>query len=220
MTGTKAIFWDNDGVLVDTERLYFQATREALADVDIELTRERFIEHFLIAGTGVAALARSKGLSDAEIESVRRIRNDRYTHLLSSGSLVIDGVREVLDALRGTYAMGIVTSSRSDHFRVIHERSGLLPYFQFVLTSDDFEKSKPDPEPYLRALARSGFQREECVVIEDSERGLAAAKAAGIRCVVVPTDLTRGSRFDGAYAVLADIREFAAMAADGAPSDA
>jgi HAD superfamily hydrolase (TIGR01509 family) len=209
MISAKAIFWDNDGILVDTERLYFQATREVLATIDIELTRELYIEHFLTKDTGVSALAISKGISDGDIEELRRVRNERYTQLLRTEPLVIDGVRDVLVALHGSHSMGIVTSSRQDHFDVIHERSGLLPYFQFVLTSADFSKSKPDPEPYLLALERSGFHKDECLVIEDSERGLAAAKAAGLRCIVVPSDLTRGGRFDGAHAVLGNIRELA-----------
>jgi beta-phosphoglucomutase-like phosphatase (HAD superfamily) len=67
--------------------------------------------------------------------------------------------------------------------------------------------SKPHPEPYLLAVKRSGFRKEECLVIEDSERGLMAAKAAGLRCIVVPSEFTRGSSFAGAYKVLENLRE-------------
>jgi HAD superfamily hydrolase (TIGR01509 family) len=84
--------------------------------------------------------------------------------------------------------MGIVTSSRSDHFALIHQRTGFLPYFRFVLTAGDYSRSKPDPDPYLRAIERSGVERDECLVIEDSERGLIAATAAGIRCIIVPNE--------------------------------
>jgi len=75
----------------------------------------------------------------------------------------------VLDALHGTYVMGIVTSSEPDHFALIHQTTGLLTYFHFVLTASDYMHSKPHPEPYLLAVKRSGCCKEECLVIEDSE---------------------------------------------------
>jgi beta-phosphoglucomutase-like phosphatase (HAD superfamily) len=82
-----------------------------------------------------------------------------------------------------------------------------LPYFHFVLTASDYTHSKPHPEPYLLAVERSGFRPEECLVIEDSERGLTAALAAGLRCIVVPNAFTRGSNFAGAYKVLESLTE-------------
>ena len=129
------------------------------------------------------------------------------THVLFVPCRHIDGVTDVLDALRGRYVMGIVTSSRRDHFDVIHRTTGLLEYFDFVLTSDDFTHVKPHPEPYLKAIEKSGVSREACLAIEDSERGLTAAKAAGIGCIVVPTALTRASVFAQADRVLGSITE-------------
>ena len=201
----KGILWDNDGVLVDTERLFFMASRQVLAEAGIALTEEKFIEISLVRGESVFQLAEDRGA--AAVEQLRDERNALYSDLLSREPLMIDGVGEVLEALHGRYAMGIVTSSRPDHFAIIHKRSGLLPYFQFVLTLDDYSESKPHPEPYLRAVACSGFSREECLVIEDSERGLASAIGAGIRCIVIPSHFTRGSNFEGAYRVLNGIRE-------------
>ncbi len=101
--------------------------------------------------------------------------------------------------------MGMVTSSEPDHFALIHQTTGLLPYFQFVLTARDYTHSKPHPEPYLLAVERSWYCKEECLVIEDSERGLMAATAAGLRCIVVPSAFTRGSNFAGAHKVLGSL---------------
>ena len=106
--------------------------------------------------------------------------------------------------------MGVVTSSRKDHFDLIHRTSGLLEYFDFVLTADDFRRVKPDPEPYLLAVARSGIDPGACMAIEDSERGLQSATSAGISCIVVPTALTRGGSFAGAHRILESISEIPA----------
>jgi HAD superfamily hydrolase (TIGR01509 family) len=147
-------------------------------------------------------VAADQGVSPSAIAQLRHARNTLYSTFLSQEPLLMAGVRDVLDALSGTYVMGIVTSSEPDHFALIHQTTGILPYFRFVLTARDYTQSKPHPEPYLRAVECSGLGPEECVVIEDSERGLMAAQAAGLRCIVVPSALTRGSNFAGAYKVL------------------
>jgi HAD superfamily hydrolase (TIGR01509 family) len=197
----KAIFWDNDGVLVDTERLYFAATRQVLGEVGIELSLPDFIQLFMVGNTGLDALA-GKGLDAAAIDALRARRNALYSAMLAREELVIPGVRETLAALAPQCRMGIVTSSRKDHFEIIHRRSGLLRHIDFVLALGDYARSKPDPDPYLLAVERSGLPAEACLVVEDSERGLASALAAGLRCAIVPSDLTRGSRFDGAHVLL------------------
>jgi HAD superfamily hydrolase (TIGR01509 family) len=207
MQPTKAIFWDNDGVLVDTEHLYFQATQDVLASVGIPLTREDYVELFLVQGRGAWHVAEQRGIPPGDIERLRSERNLRYSDLLAQAPRLIPGVTQVLDALHGKYVMGIVTSSRKDHFDVIHRATDLLKYFDFVLTASDFTRVKPDPEPYLRAVARSRVDAQACVAIEDSARGLESARGAGIGCIVVPTALTQGSDFSGADHILGSIAE-------------
>jgi HAD superfamily hydrolase (TIGR01509 family) len=198
----KAILWDNDGVLVDTEPLYFRATRETLAKVGVELTQGLYVEHILRDSHGAWHLAAEKGASSAEIDRMRDERNARYEQLLRQGNTAISGAEETLANLHGKFKMGIVTSSRPDHFEIIHQSTGLLRYFDFVVTSLEFTHYKPHPEPYLVGLKRIGHSKDECIVIEDSPRGLMAANAAGIRCLVIPTELTQGDDFSGAYMVL------------------
>ena len=94
--------------------------------------------------------------------------------------------------------MGIVTSSRKDHFNIIHNRSNILKYFDFIITSEDFSKSKPDPEPYLLGIEKTGYDSSQCVAIEDSERGVMAAKKANLFCFAIPNKMTAGSNFSQA----------------------
>lgn len=120
---------------------------------------------------------------------------------------MLDGVENTLRQLHGKVLMGVVTSSRREHFDIIHNATGLLRYFNFVLTREDYRKSKPNPDPLLAAMGRNGLRPEHCIIVEDSERDLTAAKTAGIRCIVVPTYLTRDSDFQGAYRVLNGIQQ-------------
>ena len=207
----KAIFWDNDGVLVETEHVYFQATQHVLASAGIHLSEENYIELFLVQGKGAWHLAEERGIAPADIVRLREARNALYSDWLRLAPRLAPGVTSVLDTLHGKYLMGVVTSSRRDHFDVIHETTGLLKYFDFVLTSGDFARVKPDPDPYLRAIEKSGFEPDECLAIEDSERGLESATRAGIRCIIVPTALTRGCRFTGAHHILKSVDEIPAL---------
>jgi len=207
----EAILWDNDGVLVDTEHLYFQATQRVMATAGVELTEQQYIDYFLVEGRGAWHLLEARGVAADEVARLREQRNDLYGRLLREGPRAIPGVAETLDALRGRYVMGVVTSSRKDHFDLIHEHTGLLQYFDFVLTASDFPRVKPYPDPYLAAVARSGVAADACIAVEDSERGLEAATLAGVRCIVVPTALTRGGRFDRAHRVLESVTEIPAI---------
>lgn len=207
----RALLWDNDGVLVDTERWYFQATREVLAEVGIDLTEALYFEHFLASANGVSQVAAARGFSETEIASLRQKRDMLYQHHLAHQPLPIPGVRETLHALRPHFAMGIVTSSRRAHFETIHQRTGFLEFFDFAITSDDCENCKPAPDPYLQAISRSGFPAASCLAIEDAPRGLVAARAAGLDCWIVPTILSRYADFSDATRIVSGVTEVASL---------
>jgi HAD superfamily hydrolase (TIGR01509 family) len=123
---------------------------------------------------------------------------------------LVPGVFDLVRRLAERYRLAIVTSAEPEPFARSHARTGLLPFFELVLTRADTIRAKPDPDPYLLAVRRLGLPGARCLVIEDSERGLRAAKAAGLACWVVPSGLTRGSDFGAADAVLPNLGEAAA----------
>ena len=166
------ILWDNDGVLVDTEGLYFRATQTALAEVGIELTPEQFKEISLKRGESTFLLAAEQGISRDEITRLRAKRDRIYTEFLRTEPCLIDGAEEVLRALHGQVRMGVVTSTHRQPFDIAHARTGLTKYLEFVIAHGDYQHSKPHPEPYLTALARHQLRPKKCIVVEDSERGL------------------------------------------------
>lgn len=200
-----AILFDNDGVLVDTEELYFRANRETLASVGVALDQATYIECLLRQGLGVWHLAEARGLSAVEIEALRGERDRRYLELVAEAEVLIPGVAELLPRLAARFRLAIVTSSEPVPFARTHARTGVLPHFEMVLTRVDYVNAKPEPEPYLRAVERLGLHPSRCLVIEDSERGLRAAKAAGLCCWIVPSGLTRDGNFAAADAVFPDL---------------
>ncbi len=204
----KAIFWDNDGVLVDTEGLYFESNRQVLARHGIEFDLETFIDLSLKRGAGFDYLL--PNLTEPDIEKIRKVRNQLYTEMIRKKhrELLLPGVKETLGQLYGKLTMGIVTSCRKDHFSEIHRSTGILEYFDFILQNGDYERSKPNPDPYLKALEISGFNPGECLVVEDSERGLQAAAAAEIPCVIISHSLNSKADFSLAVEVLENITGF------------
>ena len=206
---TRALFWDNDGVLVDTERIYFEATRDTMARLGVELTREQYYDLFLVQARGAWHLVRDGALTPEEVARHRAERDELYAWRLAQESAAVPGAEEVLRALHGRLPMGVVTSSRRNHFEIIHRRTGFLRYFDFAITIDECARCKPDPEPYRRAAERVGCAPGECLAIEDSERGLLAAHAAGVPCWIIPTALTAHGDFSRAEAVLGSIAEVA-----------
>ncbi|MRW89603.1 HAD-IA family hydrolase [Duganella sp. FT80W] len=198
----RAILWDNDGVLVDTEQLFYEANRELFLPLGLELSAQHFFDWYLADNCGAWHLLRPQ-LTKEQIEAERSARNVRYAARLASEHIpAIDGVGAVLAALTPRLRMGVVTSSNCDHFEIIHQRLDLLPYFEFVLTHESYTHSKPSPEPYLLGLQRMGVRADEALVVEDSPRGLQAATAAGIRCIILRNALTRHHDFPGAWRVV------------------
>ncbi len=203
MAAVRAILWDNDGVLVDTERLFYEANRHMLAGQGITLSERDFFNWYLLHNCGAWHVLRGRGADRDRIDALRTERDQLYTDLLAAaGDTAIPGMPALLADLAPRVPMGIVTSARRVHFDAIHAGLGLLPHFRFVLTSDMYGRSKPSPEPYLLGLDTLGVPAEQCLVVEDSPRGLQAARAAGIRCIVLRNSMSMDFPFEGAHCVV------------------
>tara|TARA_Y100000590_G_scaffold441329_1_gene567851 strand:- start:468 stop:1106 length:639 start_codon:yes stop_codon:yes gene_type:complete len=205
----KVILWDNDGILVETEKWYYEATRQIMEQEGVHLTLDDYRQTFLKENTGAWHLLKNK--DELHVRKLRNQRNKLYSSLLKTKHIFMDGISSVLQKLHGKYKMGIVTSSRKEHFDIIHERNNILNYFDFVITSEDFTHSKPNPEPYLIGIEKSGHKAEECIAIEDSERGVMAAKRANLFCIAIPNEMTKNSNFNNADIIMNNINEIHAI---------
>jgi len=201
----KAILWDNDGVLVDTETLFFEATRSAFARAGIVLTMEIWGAQYLGEGKTSREIAASLGGDPDRIALVIDDRNQRYRKLLDHPPLIRPKASETLAALSGRVKMAIVTDSRREQLQLMHGVSGLLNFFDVTVTSDDCSLSKPHPAPYFAAMKALNVNARSCIAVEDSPKGLASACAAGISCIVVPSELTQMLQFPGAFSIEKDV---------------
>lgn len=193
----KYILFDHDGVLVDTEFWYYKAGERALADIGFTLDKDQYLRG-ISQGMGTWAQARAAGIDEEAISRQREVRNYYYQEYLRTEAIEIEGVVEALAELSRYVRMAIVTTAKRVDFEVIHEERQVRQFMEFVLVREDYKLAKPHPEPYLAGLRRFGAAREETLVVEDSSRGLNSAVAAGIDCVIVHNEFTKGQDFSQA----------------------
>ncbi|MBN1300041.1 MAG: HAD family phosphatase [Melioribacteraceae bacterium] len=192
----KFILFDNDGILVDTEKYYLKANQEVLADLNINLTHEDYKRISLQQGRSVLEMAAELGFDPENLLLLRDKRDKIYEEYIFSKNLLLPGVKETLNLLKEFFRFGVVTSTRRGYFRKLHETTGLLDLFDFVVAREDYINSKPDPEPYLKGIRKSDCNKEEIIAIEDSPRGLLSANRAGLACIIIPNELTRDCYFE------------------------
>jgi HAD superfamily hydrolase (TIGR01509 family) len=147
------------------------------------------------------------GWSDEKIALVRAERDEFYQGLLRTREIALPGVEQGLTRLCARFGVCIVTSSPREYFDIIHGRTGFGRFFSRVVDEGQVKNHKPHPEPYLTALAAMGSRPETGLAVEDSERGLKSAVAAGLRCIAVPRELTKDQNFDKALAVVKTFQE-------------
>lgn len=204
---TQAVLFDNDGVLVDTEPLFFETTRAAFATLGLVLTKNVWSTSYLSEGKSSLQIALSLGADPAQAAKAMEARNRAYDDVLKNPPPLRPHVRTTLEFLHSRVKLAIVTGCGRDQFDLVHASSGILHFFDLIVTSDDCSCYKPHPEPYLQAIRALRVKPEDCIAVEDSPRGLASATAAGIPCVVVRTELTSALPFPGALAVVDDLSD-------------
>jgi len=195
----KAVVFDLDGLLFNTEHLY--------QDVGIEVLRRRgkvWTKELLDAMMGLpGAIAIQTMIDwhdlDDTVDQLRAESEEIFETLLDDKLTPMPGALELLAALEeAQIPKAIATSSNRDFVRNVLSRFRLEPRFSFILAEEDVQCGKPHPEIYLTAARRFGRPVEQVMVLEDSENGCRAAVQAGTFTVAVPGEYSREHDFAGA----------------------
>ncbi len=209
----KAIIFDFDGTIIDTETAWYHAFRDAYQEHGVELTLEQYsgcIGTSLHTFNPYEYLISDLGLQ-LDPQQFRSEIRGRHAALMERET-VREGIIDYLKLAKASgLRIGLATSSERSWIDRHLEQLGLSGYFECIRTADDVEKVKPDPALYAETLRGLGVAAHEAIAVEDSPNGARAAAAAGIPCIVVPNGLTRLLAFDQSklyYAAesLADIR--------------
>lgn len=192
---TKVVIFDFDGVIADTEKVHLGAFRRILAPTGIEVSERDYYSKYLALDdkTFFAVLLRENGM-DAPPETVAELTRKKSleTSRLLEECPFFEGVEDLIRGLAARFPLAIASGALRGEIVSALSRGGLLDRFSFIASAEDCEKCKPDPEVFIRALrgvnrgaANPDAEAAQCVVIEDSPHGIAAAKAAGMKCVAI-----------------------------------
>jgi putative hydrolase of the HAD superfamily len=200
----RAIIFDFDGTIVDTETPWYDAFREVFKEEGAELPMDVW---GLVVGSVddplYAHLEKVTG-RPVDIPSIRKRAGGHHVARMEEHAELRPGVEDYLKTAQALgLRIGLASSSKRDWVVRFLKQFDLLHYFETIRTAEDVAKVKPDPELYMRALEDLGVAGSEAMALEDSPNGTRAAVEAGINCVIVPNDTTRGLTFDR-YAIRLD----------------
>jgi HAD superfamily hydrolase (TIGR01509 family) len=184
----KAVIFDMDGVLIEAKDWHYEALNRALKLFGMEISYTEHLTTFDGLPTKkkleILSIDRSlpKGLHNFinkmkqqyTMEIVYRVCKPRFYHQYALSRLHKEG-----------YKMAVCSNSIFNTIDVMMQKAALNPYFEFYVSNEDVKHGKPDPEMYIKAISRLGLNPRECLIVEDNENGIKAAKASGANVMVV-----------------------------------
>jgi beta-phosphoglucomutase len=192
----RAVIFDFDGVITDSEVLHLRSFNQVLAQYGIEISTRDYYKEYL----GLSDLDCFKALIDkkvlqkptGEIENLARAKTEVFEKLAKTEGRIIEGVRDFLQLLRkNDIPMAICSGALLTEIELVLEQARLRSFFEVIVSAEFVKKGKPSPEGFLLTLRKLNHGRQnliladQCIVIEDSHWGLEAARAAGMHSVAV-----------------------------------
>jgi beta-phosphoglucomutase len=198
----KALVFDFDGIITDTEPVHMEAWQGVLDPLGIAIDEDEFRTQYVGLNDRDFLDAVGKNhrhhFSDTDKASLVEQKCISTINLLEKDIPLMPGVREFVEATRTDHLMAICSGANRPEIEFILKHLKWIGYFDPIIASDSVKKGKPDPEGYIRAyeglveLGDSPMLAEEVIAIEDSPKGIAAAKAAGLRCIAVRSTFGSG----------------------------
>ena len=193
----KAIIFDFDGVIADTEPLHLEAFKLALSDNGIELSDKEYFDKYLAYDdkTLFKELLKDREITHDEstILDFMSQKSKHFDNVLKGNIIILEGVPDFISVIKNKYPLSIGSGALRAEIVEILSYAGLREYFDIIVSADDVENCKPDPEVYIKVLqdlndkepTSGDILASECLVIEDSTSGIKAAHLAGMKCLAI-----------------------------------
>lgn len=194
MSTLRALIFDFDGVIANTEPLHFAGLRQTLREIGIELTEAEYYADYLgydDRGCFIAALsANHRPIDPADITQLMKRKAVAYLESVKHHQVIFPGIPEFVRTAARVYPLAIASGALRHEIEYILEEAGLRETFLHITSAEDVTKGKPDPQPFLvtlKALQQHdvSLTTSSCLVIEDSLPGIHGAKAAGMKVLAV-----------------------------------
>ena len=187
----KAVIFDMNGVITDTEPIHELAMQEVLKKRGFTLTTEDYTRFCPGRNDedGLRDILKHNNLTNLDLVELVKEKVQLYSKLAKNVHEV-EGALNLIKELSKKVKLGVATSALRDDAEIELEQLKIRQFFHAIVSSDDVSMGKPDPEPYLLAATKLSESPENCLVIEDAKAGIAAAKAAGMKCIALKSKYT------------------------------
>ena len=188
----KAIIFDMDGVISDTQKFHAQVESQLLHEVGIAMTPDEITEKYAGVNDDVmfAELFKKNKINNISIENIKKRKWDLMTKIIKGNILPIPHATRLIQELSTSgFFLAIASSSPKLFIQKVLKELALEKYFPVVASSEEVEHGKPNPEIFLLASKRLHIDPKECVVIEDGKSGMVGAKKAGMKCIGLVSDV-------------------------------
>ena len=180
------IIWDVDGTLVDTSELHFGAWLELACQLKKPFSREQFAATFGRRNPEIIREVFGTDYTDQEIDELGRRKEELYRAAARKGVTLLPGVRALLEDLHAAGCdQAIGSSAPRENLDLILRLTQTERFFDAVVSQEDTQRGKPDPQVFLVAAAKLGVPPASCLVVEDAPSGVEAARAGGMKCIAV-----------------------------------
>jgi beta-phosphoglucomutase len=191
----EAVLFDMDGVLIDAREWHYEALNLALAPFGLEIDRDAHLATYdgLPTRTKLDILTKSRGLPRNLHGFVNKMKQKYTVDMVQQRCHPVFQHQYALSQLKAAgYRIAVCSNSIRQSLELMMQRAGLDRFIDVMLSNEDVAKPKPDPEMYLTAMSRLGLEPDQCIIVEDNEHGIRAAKASGARVLVVsnPDDVS------------------------------
>jgi beta-phosphoglucomutase len=182
----RAIIWDLDGVIIDSSEQHRLSWQRLAAETGVSFTDDDFWKTFGRNNSAIIPLFWGAQLSREQIDALADRKEVYFRELVRANLHALPGALELMqEAHAAGLKQSLASSTPMENIRVISEKLGLSQWLDAVVSGDRLPRGKPAPDIFLLAAERLGVAPAGCVVIEDAPAGVAAAKAAGMRCLAV-----------------------------------
>lgn len=186
----KAVIFDMDGVLIDAKDWHYEALNKALDLFGLQISRQEHLTTYdgLPTKDKLNMLSKDKGLSLNLHGFINEMKQQYTMEIVNNKCKPMFHHEYALSMLhKDGYKMAVASNSIKNSIEVMMDRAHLSQYLEFYVSNQDVVKGKPDPEMYNKAISQLGLKPDECVIVEDNENGIRAAKASGAHVLEVET---------------------------------
>lgn len=200
------IICDLDDTLVKTECHHMSSYQETLINYEINLTDEEYRIHWIRDGKTIREFVQKHNLGH-DPKELHRQKAKRYKQKIEKNVELCKGAFEFLEKNQNNYYLAVATNSFFEYAEIALQKTNIRQFFDIIVTRDNIKSLKPDPEIFIKTAEMLQVDVSECLVLEDAQKGIEAAFAAGMKSIAIPNIYTFDNDFSKADLILKSLKE-------------